>query len=268
MAKRKKNQKRHLIKGFRSVKKLFHLVLSFYIPKEITSKLGWAWFGSSRIAMPILTSLLSIILLFSTVPVPYSAYMIQQKISHLIEGKPYNIKKKWVSLENISWQMQMAVIASEDQKFESHFGIDLNAIQIALEKNAKSKTIRGASTISQQTIKNMFLWHGQSWLRKGIELPLTFVIEQFWGKTRILEVYLNVAEFGNGIFGVEAASQAFFKKSAKNLTISEAALLAASLPNPNIYRVDRPNTTMKKRQAWIIKQVSALGGQKYLNKLD
>ena len=268
MVKRRKNRKRRSSGLFKSAKKLFNLVLSFYIPKEVTSKLGWAWFGSSRVGTPLLVGLLGVILLFSTVPVPYSSYMVQQKISHLLDRKPYEIKKKWVSLDKISWQMQMAVIASEDQKFESHFGIDLNAIQIALQNNAKSKKVRGGSTISQQTVKNMFLWHGQSWIRKGIELPLTFAIEQLWGKERILEVYLNIAEFGYGIFGVEAAAQTFFKKSAKNLTLNEAALLAASLPNPNIYRVDRPGVIMKKRQVWIIRQVSALGGQQYLSRLE
>ena len=246
MVKRRKSRKRRSSGLFKSAKKLFNLVLSFYIPKEVTSKLGWAWFGSSRVGAPLLVGLLGVILLFSTVPVPYSSYMVQQKINHLLDRKPYEIKKK----------------------FESHFGIDLNAIQIALQNNAKSKKVRGGSTISQQTVKNMFLWHGQSWIRKGIELPLTFAIEQLWGKERILEVYLNIAEFGYGIFGVEAAAQTFFKKSAKNLTLNEAALLAASLPNPNIYRVDRPGVIMKKRQVWIIRQVSALGGQQYLSRLE
>lgn len=263
MAKRRKSRKTNGI-----FNRLFSMTVDYFIPKEISSKLGWAWFGSSRIGGPILGGLFVVILLFSVVPVPYSSYMLQQKVGHLIEGKSYQIKKRWVGLDQISWQMQMAVIASEDQKFESHFGIDLNAIQIALERNAKSKKIRGGSTISQQTVKNMFLWHGQSWLRKGIELPLTFVIENVWGKERILEVYLNIAEFGKGIFGVEAAAQTFFRKSAKQLTLQESALLAASLPNPLIYRVDKPGPTMRKRQAWIVRQVSALGGKQYLDKLE
>jgi len=267
MVNRRKNRKRRSSGLFKSAKKLFNLVLSFYIPKEVTSKLGWAWFGSSRIGAPILAGLLGVILLFSTVPVPYSAYMVQQKIGHLFDNKPYEIKKKWVSLDKISWQMQMAVIASEDQKFESHFGIDLNAIQIALQNNAKSKKVRGGSTISQQTVKNMFLWPGQSWIRKGIELPMTLVVENVWGKARILEVYLNVAEFGDGIFGVEAAARHFFNKSANQLSLQEAALLAASLPNPQVYRVNKPGPTMRKRQAWIMRQVNNLGGKNYLEKL-
>ena len=120
MVKRRKSRKRRSSGLFKSAKKLFNLVLSFYIPKEVTSKLGWAWFGSSRVGAPLLVGLLGVILLFSTVPVPYSSYMVQQKINHLLDRKPYEIKKKWVSLDKISWQMQMAVIASEDQKFDSN----------------------------------------------------------------------------------------------------------------------------------------------------
>lgn len=152
-------------------------------------------------------------------------------------------------------------------KFESHFGIDLQAIETALKLNAKSKKVRGGSTISQQTVKNMFLWHGQSWLRKGIEVPLTLLVENVWSKDWILEVYLNIAEFGNGIFGVEAAAKHFFKKSAKQLTLQESALLAASLPNPLVFRVDKPGPSMRKRQAWIMRQVSLLDGKNYLDKL-
>lgn len=193
--------------------------------------------------------------------------MIQKKVENMLQGKTYNIKKDWVSLDEISWQMQMAVIASEDQKFESHFGLDLTAIETALKLNAKSGKVRGASTISQQTVKNLFLWHGQSWVRKGIEAPLTVLVEYVWTKPRILEVYLNIAEFGHGIFGVEAAAQHFFKKSAKNLNLQEAALLAASLPNPNIFKVDKPGPTMRKRQVWIMRQVNQLDGKSYLDKL-
>lgn len=262
MAKRRKTRKKS---GFFT--RLFKKMIGFFVPKQISSKLGWFWFGSSRLGTTIGGALLSVMLIFSVLPVPYSAYMLEQKVSHLLAGERYEIKKKWVSLDNIAWQMQMAVIAGEDQGFDSHFGIDLNAIQRALIRNSKSKKVYGASTISQQTVKNMFLWHGQSWIRKGIELPLTVAVENVWGKERILEVYLNVAEFGRGIFGVEAAAQHFFRKSAKNLTLQESALLAASLPNPLVYRVDKPGATMRKRQAWIIQQVNNLGGKRYLEKL-
>lgn len=266
MAKRRSKRKKS--SGFlRFCTKLLKSIIQFFIPKQISSKMGWLWFGSSRTGAGLGGAILSVMMLFSVIPVPFSAYMAEQKIGHLVQGKSYLIQYDWVNLNNISWQMQMAVIASEDQRFESHFGIDIQAIEIAFERNLNSKTVRGASTISQQTVKNMFLWPGTSWIRKGIELPLTFMLEKTWGKRRILEVYLNIAEFGNGIFGVEAAAKHFFKKSAKNLTLQEAALLASSLPNPLIFRVDKPDSTMRKRQTWIIRQVSALGGRSYLEKL-
>ncbi|MDD0824931.1 monofunctional biosynthetic peptidoglycan transglycosylase [Mannheimia sp. AT1] len=247
--------------------KLFKKLMLFFIPKKISSKKGWLWFIFSRIITFFGSFFIIFTLLFSIFPVPYSSYMVQKKIENVLQGNDYQIKKEWVNLNNIAWQMQMAVIASEDQKFESHFGLDLKAIETALLHNSKSKQVRGGSTISQQTAKNMFLWHGQSWIRKGIEVPLTIILEKIWGKERILEVYLNIAEFGEGIFGVEAAAQHFFKKSAKNLTLQESALLAASLPNPIVYKVDKPGPSMRKRQAWIIRQVNALGGKNYLNKL-
>lgn len=239
----------------------------FFIPKSSLSKKGWLWFIFSRTAIFFGSLFMIFMLIFSVLPVPYSSYMVQKKIENILQGKSYYIKKEWVSLDNIAWQMQMAVIASEDQKFESHFGLDLKAIETALLYNSKSKKIRGGSTISQQTVKNMFLWHGQSWIRKGIEAPLTLAIEHVWGKERILEIYLNIAEFGEGIFGVEAAAQHYFKKSARELTLQESALLAASLPNPNIFKVDKPGSSMRKRQSWIIRQVNALGGKDYLKKL-
>ena len=138
-------------------------------------------------------------------------------------------------------------------------GFDFEAIQKAFKFNEKSRRTRGASTISQQTAKNLVLWHGQSWVRKGLEVPTTALMEIFWSKERILEVYLNIAEFGNGIFGVEAASRYYFKKSAKNLTQSEAALLAAVLPNPIIYKVNKPSALVRKKQNWIMEQMNGLG---------
>lgn len=260
---RRKNKKRKNSVLSRILKKIW----LFFVPRKIASKKGWLWFGFSRLVLFFTMLLFALIMIFSVVPVPYSSYMIQKKAGSVLKGETYRIQKEWVSLADISWQMQMAVIASEDQRFESHFGIDLLAIETALRLNAKSKQVRGGSTISQQTVKNMFLWHGQSWTRKGIELPLTLVVEHIWSKRRILEVYLNIAEFGEGIFGVEAAAQHFFKKSAKNLNLQEAALLAASLPNPIIYRVNRPSQRMIKRQAWIVRQVNALGGKRYLDRL-
>lgn len=241
--------------------------MQFFILRGLQARKIQLWFCLSRLAVSITAFYLSLTLIFAVLPVPFSAYMAQQKVSHLISGKPYSVKYDWVSLDNISWQMQMAVIASEDQKFESHFGIDLLAIETVLKRHHTSnKKYAGASTISQQTVKNLYLWHGQSWVRKGIELPLTFLIESLWSKSRILEIYLNIAEFGDGIFGVEAAAQYYFRKSARELDLAESALLAAALPNPHIYKVKQPGSVMKKRQQWIIKQVHNLGGKHYLEK--
>lgn len=163
--------------------------------------------------------------------------------------------------------MQLAVIASEDQRFTTHYGFDWDAIQSALQHNQRGKRIRGGSTISQQTAKNLYLWHGQSWLRKAIEMPTTLVLETLWSKKRILEVYLNIAEFGPNIFGVEAASQHYFHKPAKQLSNAEAALLAAVLPNPIIFKVDKPCAYVKKRQQHIQRQMGLLGKQ-HLSQLD
>ncbi|WP_040975666.1 monofunctional biosynthetic peptidoglycan transglycosylase [Necropsobacter massiliensis] len=207
-----------------------------------------------------------ITLFFRFVPVPFSAYMAQQKIAHLLQWESYELHYRWTSIENIAWQMQLAVIAAEDQVFPEHYGFDWQAIESAFRHNQHSTRIRGASTISQQTAKNLYLWHGQSWLRKGLEVPATLMLELLWSKRRILEVYLNIAEFGNGIFGVEAASRHYFKKSAKQLTQQEAALLAAVLPNPLLFKVNRPSAYVQQRQRWIIRQMNALG-KHYLQQL-
>lgn len=245
-----------------------HAILQFFLPTSLSSVKDWLWFFFSRIGLPITTFFIVLVLVFSIVPVPFSAYMAQKKVENLWNNQPYKIQYQWVSLDKISWPMQMAVIASEDQKFDSHFGIDLYAIQQAIKRNAKTdKKAIGASTITQQTVKNLYLWHGTSWIRKGLEVPLTLLTESLWSKKRVLEVYLNIAEFGQGIFGVEAAAQYYFKKPASKLSLQESALLAASLPNPIIYRVKSPSQTMRNRQQWIIRQVQNLGGQNYLDKL-
>lgn len=254
MAKRNKTRKKSLL-------------LRFFTPNKITSVKGWLWFLTSRIGFAIANFYLCLTLVFSVVPIPFSAYMAQKKLEN-IHHAHYQIQYDWVSLQDISWQMQMAVIAGEDQLFASHFGMDVDAILTALKRNAKKeKKPIGASTISQQTVKNLYLWHGVSWLRKGLEIPLTLLVESLWSKPRILEVYLNIAEFGRGIFGVEAAAQHYFHKSAKQLSLQESALLAAALPNPFIYQVNQPNITMRKRQQWIIQQIQNLGGSRYLEKL-
>lgn len=168
----------------------------------------------------------------------------------------------------MSPNIRLAVMASEDQLFPDHNGFDIKSIKKALESNKKkTKRIRGASTISQQVAKNVFLWQGRSWFRKGLEVYFTFMIEVFWSKERILEMYLNVAEMGKGIFGVEAASRAYFKKSAQKLTRTEAAMIAACLPNPKKYVVQPPSRYITRRYPWILNQMNNLEGDEDVEKL-
>jgi len=167
----------------------------------------------------------------------------------------------------MSPNIRLAVMASEDQLFPDHNGFDIKSIKKALAKNKKSKRVRGASTISQQVAKNVFLWQGRSWFRKGMEVYFTFMIELLWSKQRILEVYLNVSEMGKGIFGIEAAAQTYFKKSAKKLTRTEAAMIAACLPNPKKYQVKPPSNYVNRRYPWILSQMNNLEGDEDIERL-
>ncbi|WKX26260.1 monofunctional biosynthetic peptidoglycan transglycosylase [Tatumella ptyseos] len=204
------------------------------------------------------------VLLWTVLPVPFSAVMAERQISAWSSGNfAYRAHSDWVSMDEISPWMPLAVIASEDQRFPEHWGIDFSAVNSALTQRGEDH-LRGASTLSQQTAKNMFLWDGRSWVRKAIEAGMTLGIEAIWRKKRILTVYLNVAEFGPGIFGVEAASQAYFHKPAKQLTESQAALLAAVLPSPLRYKAQAPSRYIQMRQQWIMRQMRQLGGQPFL----
>ena len=167
----------------------------------------------------------------------------------------------WVPLQKIAPAMQLAVIAAEDQKFPQHWGLDIESIQIALTSNRQGKRIRGASTLSQQTAKNLFLWPEKSYLRKGIEMGFTLLMETLWDKPRILEVYLNIVEFGPGIYGVEAASQHYFGKPSSQLSAQEASRLAAVLPNPYKMNAQRPSQYVWQRSDWIQNQMRLLGTQ-------
>ena len=211
------------------------------------------------------------IAVFSVLPVPFSAGMLERQVSAWFSGDfHYVAHSDWVGMDEISPWMGLAVIAAEDQKFPDHWGFDVPAIEKALAHNERNENrIRGASTLSQQTAKNLFLWDGRSWLRKGLEVGLTVGIETVWSKKRILTVYLNIAEFGDGIFGVEAAAQRYFHKPASRLTPAEAALLAAVLPNPIRFRADAPSGYVRSRQAWILRQMRQLGGEGFMqaNKL-
>lgn len=206
------------------------------------------------------------IVLFSFLPVPFSAVMVERQISAWLSGDfGYVSHSDWVPMSEISSPMALAVMAAEDQKFPEHWGFDVDAIQSVLSKSDQENArIRGASTLSQQTAKNLFLWDGRSWVRKGLEAGLTVGIETVWSKRRILTVYLNIVEFGNGVFGVEQAAQHFFHKPASKLTASQAALLAAVLPNPHLFKVNAPSAYVLRRQQWILRQMGQLGGDAFL----
>jgi monofunctional biosynthetic peptidoglycan transglycosylase len=181
------------------------------------------------------------------------------QINSIINRDGFN--RSHVNLNEISIHGKLAVIASEDQLFPDHNGFDIKSIKKALAYNKrKPGRVRGASTISQQVAKNVFLWQGRSWIRKGLEVYFTFMIELIWGKQRILEMYLNEAEMGRGIFGIEAASQKYFKHSAKKLTKVEAAMIASSLPNPIRYTVKPPSRYVSRKYPWVMRQMNNLGG--------
>ena len=199
------------------------------------------------------------VLLLRWVDPPTTSVMVQWQLGAWWNGEPATLRHRWVDYDAIAPAMRLAAVAAEDQKFPHHFGFDLDAIADAVEASGKGRRLRGASTITQQTAKNLFLWHGRSFVRKGLEAGYTVLLELLWPKRRILEVYLNVAEFGAGIYGVEAAARAHFGKSAARLTREEAALLAAVLPNPVRHDPRNPGDYLRERQAWILGQMGRLG---------
>jgi monofunctional biosynthetic peptidoglycan transglycosylase len=200
---------------------------------------------------------------------PTSAFMLGSRIGALLDGDhSYETHYEWVDLEQISPQAALAVIAAEDQQFPFHAGFDFKSIREAVRHNASGHHVRGASTISQQVAKNLFLWSGRSYFRKGLEAGLTLLIEWCWPKERILEVYLNIAEFGRGIYGVQAAARHFFHEDARRLNRADSALLAAVLPNPRHYRVEAPSRFVLWRRGWIEGQMASLGGTTYLDHVE
>ncbi len=199
------------------------------------------------------------VLIFRFVPIPVTPLML----SRSIENDFTRWKHDWVPIEQISPNLQLAVIASEDQNFLKHNGFDFQAIEKAMKYNKKGKRKRGASTISQQTAKNVFLWEGRSWVRKGFEVYFTFLIEVLWSKERIMEVYLNSIEMGNGVYGAEAASQYWYKKSAKNLSQREAAGIAAILPNPRKFKARGSSNYIERRKTHIVRQMGYMGRLEY-----
>ncbi|WP_026913757.1 monofunctional biosynthetic peptidoglycan transglycosylase [Christiangramia portivictoriae] len=198
---------------------------------------------------------IAIVVIYKWVPVPFTPLMVIR----YFENPEENIEHDWVTMDEISGHLQKAVIASEDQNFPTHSGFDFKAIKKAMEDNRNGRKIRGASTISQQTAKNVFLYPGRTWFRKGLEAYFTFLIEMIWGKERILEVYLNSIEMGKGIYGAQAASIHWFGKDAAKLGAYEAAAIAAVLPNPRVYRASPASSFITNRKNWIVKQMQNLG---------
>jgi monofunctional biosynthetic peptidoglycan transglycosylase len=176
------------------------------------------------------------------------------------------ISSQWINYSRLSSNMKLAVITSEDQRFSTHSGFDYEAIEKAIKHNRRSKRVRGASTISQQVAKNVFLWPGRSYLRKGLEVYFTVMIEALWPKERILEMYLNVIETGNGVFGVQAAARKYFHEDASALSPAQAALIAAVLPNPRLYNAAKPSSYIRHKQAWIQREMKEIG-KEYLDEL-
>lgn len=211
---------------------------------------------------------IALVIVFKWIPVPATPLMVIRSVQQVTSGEDVVWKHDWESIDNISKNLQLAVICSEDQNFLNHYGFDMKAIEKAIEYNKRGKRTRGASTISQQTAKNVFLWPQRSWLRKGLETYFTFLIELFWSKERIMEVYLNSIEMGNGIYGAEAAAQHWFKKPAAKLTRYQAAAIAAVLPNPMRYRANPASAYIQRRQVWIVTQMGFFGKLDYNKKED
>ena len=200
-------------------------------------------------------STIGMVLIYRFLPVYVTPLMFIRCGQQVGRGEQLRLRHHWVSLDEMSIYLPVAVMASEDQRFMEHQGFDFDAIEKAIDENRKGKRQRGASTITQQTAKNVFLWHGRSWVRKGLEAYFTFLIELCWSKQRIMEVYLNSIEMGDGIYGAEAVAQWHFNCTAAQLTRPQCALIAATLPNPLRFSSKNPSGYMLKRQTWIMKQM-------------
>lgn len=226
----------------------------------------WRWLWK----LPLLLLALSVlqVLALRFIDPPFSAFMAARQLEAWGGGEwGYRVTYDWRDLDAIAPSLPLSLVAAEDQNFAMHHGFDLKAIEKAREHNARGRRVRGASTISQQLAKNLFLWSGRSWVRKGIEAWYTVLIEALWPKRRILEVYANVAEFGDGVYGAQAAARSFWGKDAARLTSNESARLAAVLPNPKRYSAARPGPYVQRRAQWIERNVRRIGGVGYLEAL-
>ncbi|MBZ9557765.1 MULTISPECIES: monofunctional biosynthetic peptidoglycan transglycosylase [unclassified Modicisalibacter] len=218
------------------------------------------------IAAFVLASL-ALVLFFRVVPVFGSMVMVERKVESWVDGEPLDIRQTWMPWARLSDEAKLAVIAGEDQRFPDHFGFDFNQLRKAITTWQSGGDLRGASTITQQTAKNLFLWTGRSWVRKLFEAWFTVLLELLWPKERILEVYLNIVEWDDGVFGLEAAARHYFGVSADRLSAAQASRLAAILPNPRGWSASHPSPRVLERSHWIRQQMRQLGGTAYLNRL-
>lgn len=219
--------------------------------------------GITLVGLPVV-----VILALRWIPPPITAFMVRDQLGALIRrDKNFRLDYHWTSMDRVSPHMKIAVVAAEDQNFPTHAGFDVPAIEKAIDRHRRGRRLKGASTLSQQVAKNLFLSPDRNFVRKGLEAWFTVLIEFLWPKRRILEVYLNTAEFGPGVFGVAAASNRYFDKPPKNLSPYESAVLAAVLPNPRRLHADRPSAYVRGRASWILSQMNRLGGADYLKGL-
>ncbi len=231
--------------------------------KKIISKIG-TLIWKTCLAFFILS--IATVVAYKYLPVPITPLMIIRCGEQIKQGNGLTLKHDWVSIDEISPKLQLAVVCSEDQNYLKHYGFDWGAIEKAIKSNEAGKKIRGGSTISQQTAKNVFLWPSRSYIRKGFELYFTFLIETVWSKERIMEIYLNSIEMGNGVYGAEAASQFWFHKAANKISKDEAAAIAAILPSPMRYKANPANGYINGRKAWIKTQMNFWGNKLNYNK--
>jgi len=231
----------------------------------------WRRVGRWLVVLPLLFMLATTlqVLVLRFVDPPFSAFMFARQLRAVGEGDwHFRVANDWRDLDDIAAHLPVALVAAEDQNFATHHGFDFKAIERARQHNARGRKTRGASTITQQLAKNLFLWSGRSWVRKGVEAWYTLLIETVWPKRRILEVYANVAEFGDGIYGAQAAARSFFRKDAARLSPVECARLAAVLPNPKRYNAAHPGPYVQRRTRAIERQMRYVGGTAYLRSLE
>jgi monofunctional biosynthetic peptidoglycan transglycosylase len=231
---------------------------------RLSRGLLWLLRSIAILAATFLVASVALVLTLRHVDPPITSFMIEARVAAWFESDGFTLRHEWRDIGAISPEAATAVVAAEDQLFPYHAGFDLKSIRRAVQTNEEGGRTRGASTITQQVAKNLFLWPGRSYLRKGIEAWFTLLMEWLWPKQRILEIYLNTAEFGRGIYGVQSAARVYFNVDAAQLRPAQAALLAAVLPNPRRYRVDRPGPYVLQRRDEIVRQMHALGGRNWL----